>query len=157
MPDKQVAKKRTGLGGAPLGLFSPTTDLEGRGLSQHKESKQSTEPKDKVVTINEPKDPSQERSSTSSQNIEHSFLVGVEGYDKESIGLQVTTEVNDWLDQVVKASRRKHGKKLKKQVIIQAGVELLRSMPVDWTDVGDLDELRRKLRELSAAVENHKI
>ncbi len=150
MPDKQGAKKRSGLGGAPLSLFSPTTDLEGRGGSQHKEVEQPTESKDKIVTIDEPR--RSRKEVPASPNPERIFLVGVEGNDKESIGLQVTTEINDWLDRVVKASRRKHGKKLKKQVIIQAGVELLRSMPVDWTDVGDLDELRRKLGELSAAV-----
>jgi hypothetical protein len=86
---------------------------------------------------------------------EPEFLAGVEDSNKESIGLQVTPEINDWLDKVVKASRRKHGKKLKKQVIIQAGVELLRAMPVDWTDIGDLDELRGKLSELKQVVQEN--
>jgi hypothetical protein len=81
------------------------------------------------------------------------FLLDIESSDKESIGLQVTTEVNDWLDGVVKASRRKTGRKLPKQVLIQAGIELLRAMPVDWTEVGDIEELRSKLSQIESMVE----
>ncbi|MBD2115198.1 MULTISPECIES: hypothetical protein [Cyanophyceae] len=151
MSDKQSAKKRSGLGDSPLSLFSPTTDPEERVPAQvepepEPESEQLVE---KVVSIAaKPSELQKPLQSPTLQETTPEFLVGVEGSDKESIGLQVTRDINDWLDEVVKEGRRKHGKKLKKQVIIQAGIELLRAMPVDWTDIGDLDELRAKLSEL---------
>ena len=86
------------------------------------------------------------------KKIENRFLADIEDSPKESIGLQVTAEVNDWLDEVVKVGRRKHGRKIPKQVWIQAGVELLRAMPVEWDEIGDLDELRGKLDDLSRLV-----
>jgi hypothetical protein len=86
------------------------------------------------------------------KKIENRFLANIEDSPKESIGLQVTAEVNDWLDEVVKVGRRKHGRKIPKQVWIQAGVELLRAMPVEWDEIGDLDELRGKLDDLARLV-----
>jgi hypothetical protein len=80
-------------------------------------------------------------------------LQDIETSKKEFIGLQVTTKVHDWLDEVVKASRRRKGRKLPKQVLIQAGIELLRAMPVDWTEVGDIEELRNKLSQVVRLVE----
>ncbi|MBD1919466.1 MULTISPECIES: hypothetical protein [Cyanophyceae] len=150
MSDKQSAKKRSGLGDSPLSLFSPTTDPEERVPVQvePEPEPESEQPVEKVVSIAKPSELQKPLQPPASQETTPEFLVGVEGSDKESIGLQVTRDVNDWLDEVVKEGRRKHGKKLKKQVIIQAGIELLRSMPVDWTDIGDLDELRAKLSEL---------
>jgi hypothetical protein len=71
---------------------------------------------------------------------------------KESIGLQVTAEINDWLDHVVKVGQRKHGRKIPKQVWIQAGVELLHAMPVQWDDIEDLDALRSQLDQLSQII-----
>ncbi|MBD1877126.1 hypothetical protein H6F75_26955 [Nodosilinea sp. FACHB-131] len=150
MSDKQSAKKRSGLGDSPLSLFSPTTDPEERVPVQvEPEPKpESEQPVEKVVSIAKPSELQKPLQSPALQETMPEFLVGVEGSDKESIGLQVTRDINDWLDEVVKEGRRKHGKKLKKQVIIQAGIELLRAMPVDWTDIGDIDELRAKLNEL---------
>jgi L-ascorbate metabolism protein UlaG (beta-lactamase superfamily) len=83
------------------------------------------------------------------------FLRGIEVYEKESIGLQVTAEINDWLDEVVKAGRRNYGKKIPKQVWIQASIELLRAMPVDWGEVAGLEDLREKLTELSQRVKKN--
>lgn len=156
MSDKQTSRRKSGLGSMPLNppppdnLFSPT-DLP----VQKKEEVEATPPveeapDEKVVDIVRPRKGAKTAPTKQGTPSAPQFLAGVEGSDKEAIGLQVTTEINDWLDEVVKASRRKNGKKLKKQVIIQAGVELLRAMPVDWTDIGDLNELRGKLEELSA-------
>ena len=86
------------------------------------------------------------------QNPGSSFLPDIEDAPKESIGLQVTADINGWLDTVVKVGRRKHGRKIPKQVWIQAGVELLRAMPVKWDEIRDLDELRDKLDDLSRRV-----
>lgn len=156
MQDKQTAKKKSGLGGSPLSLFAPTTYLEEKSPTQIEITPELEQQEEKTVEVVKPKKTTKAQFINQDKTSELEFLVGVEGNDKESIGLQVTTELNDWLDEVVKASRRKNGKKLKKQIIIQAGVELLRAMPVDWTDIGDLDELRGKLSELSRVIEENR-
>ena len=141
----QPSPKRSGMGGNPL--------------SQSLFSRTDTESATSAVEVI-PEEPKQEKKQAPSKakklesknkKIENRFLEDMETSSKESIGLQVTTEINDWLDGVVKAGRRKHGKKIPKQVWIQAGVELLRSMPVEWTEISDLDELRRVLDSLSKA------
>ena len=122
MSNNRGVQKKSGLGGNPLdqGLFSQTDTATQRKLET-------------------------ENLDSRSKILESRFLHEVELSEKESIGLQVTAEINDWLDEVVKGIRRKHGRKIPKQILIQAGIELLRAMPIDWTDVESLDVLRLKL------------
>ncbi len=141
----KTATKKTGLGESPLSLFTPTTVL----TEEVESAQRAKQPAQQMVVFEKSQQQSTNNLSHQITAARSAFLIGVEGNHKESIGLQVTTEINDWLDQVVKVSRRKHGKKLQKQVIIQAGVELLRAMPVDWTDIVDLNELRATLEKLS--------
>ena len=148
MSNKQTTIKKTGLGESPLSLFTPTSVLT-EEVESAQRAKQTAQ---QMVVFEKSQEQSTNTLSNQRTTAKSAFLLGVESNHKESIGLQVTTEINDWLDQVVKAGRRKHGKKLQKQVIIQAGVELLRAMPVDWTDIVDLNELRATLEKLSTAV-----
>jgi hypothetical protein len=148
--NKQSASKRSGLGGNPLsqGLFSKTDAEETRS--------RAGEQKENPAGAGEGPQSNVTRIESRNKNLENRFLIDIEDGSKESIGLQVTAEINDWLDEVVKVGRRKHGKKIPKQVWIQAGVELLRAMPVEWDEVKDLDELRGKLEELSRAISEKK-
>lgn len=138
MSNKQPTK-RSGMGGNPLsrGLFVKTEEPSDRPEVRSALARKTT----KTTT-----------SRPASTAISPSFLQTIEQGTKESIGVQITVDVNDWLDTVVKTGRRKQGKKIPKQVWIQAGVELLRAMPIDWTDMRDLDELRQTLATLAATV-----
>lgn len=143
--NKQPVHKRSGLGGNPLsqGLFSRTTDIETpetTSVQPVEVPREEEKPQAKIKNIESRK-----------KKVENRFLEDIEEGSKESIGLQVTTEINDWLDEIVKVGRRKHGRKIPKQIWIQAGVELLRAMPIDWTEIRDLDELRGKLSALATA------
>lgn len=136
----------------PLGgggsLFDKTEPVTPKN-SETSEPSKSTEKRQESQNLENRKKNLENRKKKSTAG----FLQDIESSDKESIGLQVTTEINDWLDDVVKASRRKTGRKLPKQVLIQAGIELLRAMPVDWTEVGDIEELRNKLSQVVTLVE----
>lgn len=141
--NKQPVHKRSGLGGNPLsqGLFSRTTDIEvpeTTSVQPVEVPREEEKPQAKIKNL-----------ETRKKKVENRFLEDIEEGSKESIGLQVTTEINDWLDEIVKVGRRKHGRKIPKQIWIQAGVELLRAMPIDWTEIRDLDELRGKLSALA--------
>ena len=84
------------------------------------------------------------------------FLQDIDGH-KESVGLQLPFDVNDWLNSVVEEGRRnrirkvgtKIGKPITKQVWVWAAVELLQSAPIDWSEIESVDELRDVLTELA--------
>lgn len=149
MPSKQPARKPA-MGINPLGgggLFDKTEPVTPENSETSEPSKSTSRKKQESKNV-----------ETRKKNLENikkksEFLYDIENSKKESIGLQVTTEVNDWLDEVVKASRRNTGRKLPKQVLIQAGIELLRAMPVDWAEVGDIEEMRSKLSQVVSWVE----
>ena len=136
--------------------------MGGNPLSQSLFSRTDAESATPVTPAIEvaPETPKRERKQESTKvnkvdskikNLENRFLENIETSPKESIGLHVTAEINDWLDNVVKVGRRKHGKKIPKQVWIQSGIELLRAMPIEWAEISDLDELRSTLDKLSKA------
>ncbi|MBW4444296.1 MAG: hypothetical protein KME10_24340 [Plectolyngbya sp. WJT66-NPBG17] len=150
MSNKQPARKPA-MGINPLGsgggLFDKTEPVTPTDSETSEPSKSTSRKKQESQNL-----------ETRKKNLENTkeksgFLQDIETSKKESIGLQVTTEVNDWLDDLVKANRRNTGRKLPKQVLIQAGIELLRAMPVDWSEVGDIEELRSKLSQVARLVE----
>ncbi|NEP00347.1 MAG: hypothetical protein F6K58_17040 [Symploca sp. SIO2E9] len=135
-----MSNKRTGLGESPLsgGLFQKT--------------ELGTNPGEKI----QPKAQSKNVDSTL-QNIESTFLRDVEdsGIRKEPTGSRITYEISDWVNNLVSEGRRKNGHKIPKEVWVQAGLELLRAMPVEWSDVEDLEALRDKLSKIALTIHEH--
>lgn len=64
---------------------------------------------------------------------------------KEKITLQFPTYLNEWLDDLIRSGKRRHGQKIQKQVWFQAAFELMKSLPVDWEDVNSTDKLKEEL------------
>jgi hypothetical protein len=95
--------------------------------------------------------PSQsEKTQESSKKIqESSFLFDSE---KEKVNLRIPIELNDWLDSMLKLGKRTHGQKIPKEVWVQAALELLKAMPVDWSQVATKAELQEQLRELERRI-----
>ena len=151
---KQGNPKQSGLGGNPLtqGLFSRTA-IEEEPTPVPEKPKKVDSSSHSIESISKNIQSSSQNIESISKNLESRFLVDIENSSKESIGLQLTLEVNDWLDGLVKVGRRKYGKKIPKQTWIQAGVELLKAMPIDWTEMEDLDALRSQLSEIVSSLE----
>ncbi len=151
---KQSNPKQSGLGGNPLtqGLFSRTA-IEEQPAPVPKKPKKVDSNSQSLESSSQKVESNSQTIESISKNLDSRFLVDIENSSKESIGLQLTLEVNDWLDGLVKVGRRKHGKKIPKQTWIQAGVELLKAMPIDWTEMEDLDTLRSQLSEIVSSLE----
>ncbi|MCL2928004.1 MAG: hypothetical protein O4861_22360 [Trichodesmium sp. St16_bin4-tuft] len=65
--------------------------------------------------------------------------------------------VVDWVDDLVKkGSRSKQKSRIPKEVWFQAALELFRSMPVDWEEITNEEDLRRKLEELESRINSQK-
>lgn len=119
-----MAVKRSALGNNPLtqGIFSKT-EPEEESLIKNQES----------ITINQ----------------ESSFLIDGE---KEKINLRLSLELNDWLDNLLKQGKRKHGQKIAKEVWVQAALELFRAMPINWEEIQTEEELRSTLLKLESRI-----
>lgn len=75
---------------------------------------------------------------------EYGFLQDVE---REKITLQIPIELNEWLDSLVKQGKRKFGHKIPKQIWIQAGIELLRAIPIELEAIDSEEKLRQELNQ----------
>ncbi len=142
-----TTRKKTGLGTNPLtispsskGIFHKTetiNQIPENGF-QSSESGGEEVPTDKIPeAIN--------------QIPENGFLLMNQELDK--VTLRIPIELNDWLDSLLKQGKRKHGQKIPKEIWVQAALELLRSMPVDWTEVQSIDQMREQLKILENGIQ----
>lgn len=113
-------KARSALGKIPLNqsIFSQT-----EGDSEHKS--QETELKD------------------SSRNNKPSFFLNEE--EKEKVNFRIPLDLNDWLDDLVKQGKRRHGSKIPKEIWVQAALELFKQLPINWEEIESTEDLRAKL------------
>ena len=68
--------------------------------------------------------------------------------DREKVNFRLPSELNDWLDDLIKTGKRKHGHKIPKEIWVQAALELMKELSVEWTEVTSIDELRTKLASI---------
>src|ERR687885_694430 len=123
------SKSRSVLGDNPLsqGIFSKT---------QTETPTQPPEPK-----IQEPR----------IENQESRFL---EKGEREAVNLRLPIELNDWLNELLKVGKRRHGSKIPKEVWVQAALELFKAMPVNWEEIDSFESLRETLFILESRIKN---
>lgn len=126
--------KRSALGSNPLnqGIFTKTANGE--------TAKSST-----TTTAN-----SQNQESRI-KNQESIFLIEER---QEKVNLRLTVKTNDWLDKLLKQGRRRHGHKIPKEIWVQAALEFLQAMPIDWGNVSSEEQLRDILISLESRIKN---
>lgn len=144
-------RRKSGLGNNPL--VSPPT---AKGIFQKTESINQNPESEIDSSIGEGESStlstlSPEILETVNQNPENGFLQAARELDK--ITLRIPIELNDWLDSLLKQGKRKHGQKIPKEIWVQAALELLRSMPVDWTEIQTLEQMREKLKILENGIQ----
>lgn len=88
------------------------------------------------------------------QQTETSFLKEPVEAGREKVSLTLPPELNDWLDDLVKQGRRHHGQKIPKQIWVQAAIELLQALPVDWYSINSMDTLREELQKIESRIQN---
>ena len=145
-------KRKSGLGNNPL-ASAPTA----KGIFEKTESRiQSPEHGiDSDITQREPDAlamVSSQNVETVNQNPENGFLQTDRELDK--VTLRIPIELNDWLDSLLKQGKRKHGQKIPKEIWFQAALELLKSMPVDWSEIQTIEQMREKLNYLENGIQN---
>lgn len=131
-----VNKKKLGNNPLNKGIFTQTEESRGKNQDSGKKKQDSTLNKQDSVK-NKPE------SIMKNQDI--SFL---NDNQKEKVNLVLPIALNDWLDDLLKKGKRVHGHKIPKAVWMQAALELLRSMPVDWLEVESVEQLREELKSI---------
>jgi hypothetical protein len=137
--------KRSALGINPLnqGIFNRTTQATSEPVAAPAEAPEAT--------TSEPSDEASKRSSiqqTTNKIQENSFL-NLEDTDREAITLRLPVVLNDWLDDLLKHGKRNYGRKIPKEIWLQAALELLKAAPIDWKSIDSEDALRTTLHSLA--------
>ena len=112
-------------------------------LSQGIFSKTQTE------TPTQPPEPNNQESRI--ENQESRFL---EKGEREAVNLRLPIELNDWLNELLKVGKRRHGSKIPKEVWVQAALELFKAMPVNWEEIDSSESLRQTLLNLESRIKN---
>lgn len=95
--------------------------------------------------------PVSENQESRLKNQESRFL---EKGEREAVNLRLPLELNDWLNELLKVGKRRHGSKIPKEVWLQAALELFRAMPVNWEEIDSEDSLRETLHFLESRIKN---
>ena len=74
--------------------------------------------------------------------------------ERESVNLRLPLELNDWLNDLLKKGKRRHGAKIPKEIWVQAALEIFQALPVDWEKVKDEENLRQLLNNLESSFKN---
>ncbi|MCL2923565.1 MAG: hypothetical protein MGF17_02775 [Trichodesmium sp. MAG_R04] len=99
-------------------------------------------------------------NQVSSQETQHSETLGQESQflsrrqeDLRGTNVRLPNTLIDWVDELVrKGSRSKQKSRIPKEIWFQAALELFNSMPVDWGEIIDEEDLRNKLEELNSRI-----
>jgi hypothetical protein len=137
------SKSRSVLGDNPLsqGIFSKT---------QTETPTQPPEPNNQEPRI-ENQEPRIENQEPRIENQESRFL---EKGEREAVNLRLPIELNDWLNELLKVGKRRHGSKIPKEVWVQAALELFKAMPVNWEEIDSEESLRQTLLNLESRIKN---
>jgi hypothetical protein len=74
--------------------------------------------------------------------------------EKERLNLRLPIDLNDWLDGLVKKGKRNHGRKIPKEVLMQAALEFFQRLPIEWENIKDIEELRSTLKNIESRINN---
>lgn len=152
---KTTTKKKSGLGNNPLtpapttkGIFEKTISPETGSQIPENGNQQSSN----VDTAGDRAKTGKQKTDSRKKKKETGFLLEDQELDK--VTLRIPIELNDWLDDLLKQGKRKHGQKIPKEIWLQAALELFKVMPVDWSEVQSIEQMREKLHILENGNQN---
>jgi hypothetical protein len=131
-----------------LGIFSKTTEepkvpVEATAPLPTQEELQES---DLIEKKNQKPETRKHKLVYRNQKPEYGFLQDVK---KGKITLQIPEYLNEWLDDVMKFTKKRRGHKIEKQILIQGALELMQHAQIDWNKVTTVEEFRETLEKLS--------
>jgi hypothetical protein len=148
-----TAKSKSGLGTNPLaavpkpqGIFQKTTE-PGNQIPESGNQKAS-----KIDTEGIEAKTTKQKPDSRKKKPEPGFLA--EGQVLDKVTLRIPIELNDWLDDLLKQGKRKHGQKIPKEIWVQAALEFFKAAPIDWSEIQSVEQMREKLQILEDGIHN---
>ena len=86
--------------------------------------------------------------------VENQETLFLEDEEKEKVNIRLSIQINDWLDELVKNGKRSHGRKIPKEIWVQAALELFQSLPIDWKSIDSVDSLKATLKQIESNFKN---
>ena len=86
--------------------------------------------------------------------VENQETLFLEDDEKEKVNIRLSIQINDWLDDLIKKGKRTHGRKIPKEIWVQAALELFQSLPIDWKSVDSVDSLKATLKQIESDLKN---
>lgn len=65
-------------------------------------------------------------------------------YDK--ITVRLPSEINDWLDETIRQTKRINGFKIKKELFVQAALEMIKEKDIDWSQIRGEEDFKKAIR-----------
>jgi hypothetical protein len=151
-------KNNDPLGNNPLGqgIFSKTTSYSKASVSPEPKSFDSNsvaiaQEQKPEARNQEPETGSQELETINHKLVPRNHKPGT-GFlshsPKEKITLQISEPVNDWVDGLVRGSKKRTGQKIQKQIWVQAALELMQAVPIEWGAIESVEDLRNELEQV---------
>jgi hypothetical protein len=151
------SKSRSVLGDNPLsqGIFSKTETGTPTQAPVPENQEPRIENQEPRIENQEPRIENQEpRIENQEPRIENQESRFLEKGEREAVNLRLPLELNDWLNELLKVGKRRHGSKIPKEVWLQAALELFRAMPVNWEEIDSFESLRETLLNLESRIKN---
>ena len=86
--------------------------------------------------------------------VESQETLFLEDDEKEKVNIRLSIQINDWLDDLIKQGKRTHGRKIPKEIWVQAALELFQSLTIDWKSVDSVDSLKATLKQIQSDLKN---
>ena len=64
----------------------------------------------------------------------------------DQVNVRLPAELNYWLNDVVRRTKRSHGAKVPKESLIEASVEFIKELDIDWESIKNKEEIMELLR-----------
>ena len=100
---------------------------------------------------------SNKREGISVVDILESIATEEKGFDKrriyDQVNVRLPAELNDWLNDVVRRTKRSHGAKVPKESLIEASVEFIKELNINWEGIKNKEDILELLR---SSVKIHK-
>lgn len=67
----------------------------------------------------------------------------------DQVNVRLPSELNDWLNTIVRQTKRLHGSKIPKELIIETLLRFLKDLEINWTEVKEEEDLLKILLEIT--------
>ncbi len=95
----------------------------------------------KTATESSPTNNQEPKSNNQEYTLKNKESRFLDKSEKEAVNLRLPIQLNDWLNDLLKQGKRRHGSKIPKEVWVQAALELLKAMPVNWEEIDSEESL----------------